>query len=473
MPRRAAHPDDHASHQFVPEGPKPAKRVPFPGPRGIAALRVIDQIRRDPLPVLDPLHQRWGDRIGVSALRYRFVLLSAPDDIEALLVGGAKDTMKALGLRQGRWMMGGQLLVAEGEAHARQRAILASTFARRQVDAYVDDFAEQAEVCCARWSDGATFEAERAMGDLDLAAASRTMFGGMVDGAEADAVTEALETCVHAFPLAMHPMRGVIDTLGLPPKGRIKRSVRVLNRTVKRLLDDGRARIARGEPSGHALAQLLEHHYRDDMSESEYDLLIDEVRGLLLGGHETLARSLAWGLHLLAEHPDVLARIRAEVEEVCGDELIRASHVEQLHEARRAFQETIRLYPAGGLHVRETQRPVRLDEDTVLDPGLQVAVPVWLVHRDPRWWPEPERFDPDRFIDPDPDRPRWAYSPWGGGARVCIGQWYATVLGTILIATVARRWQLEVAPESRAEAVSIFTVRSRHGLPLVARALAD
>ena len=470
MLRRTPHPDEHGSHRYVPEGPPPAKRVPFRGPRGVRALRAINQIRLDPLPILTPLQERWGDRIGISASSYRFVLLYHPDDIEALLVGGTHSTMKAYGLRQGRWMMGGQLLVAEGEMHARQRRILAPAFAARRIEAYVDTFAEQSEACVDRLRDGGHFEAERLMGDLDLAISGRTMFGGTVEGEEADAVTDALESCVHAFPLAMHPARGVIDTLGLPPKKKITSSRYQLNRTVKRLIEEGRERLKRGEDKGDVLSILVKNYCTDDATPEDYDLLIDEGRGLLLGGHETLARSLAWGLHLLAEHPEVAARVRDEVRAVCGDEPVRPEHVEQLQEARRAFQETIRLYPAGGLHVRETQEPVKLDDETTLEAGLQVAIPVWSVHRDPRWWTNPESFDPDRFKEgAEPDRPRWAYNPWGGGTRVCIGQAYATMLGTVLMATICRRWRLEVAPDSRAEAVSIFTVRSKHGLPLIAR----
>lgn len=468
MPR-TEHPDEHGSHRYVPEGPPPAKRVPFPGPRGLRALRTINQIRVDPLPILTPLQQEWGDRIGVAVGPYKYVLLYHPDDIEALLVGGTHSTMKAYALRQGRWMMGGQLLVAEGEMHTRQRKILAPAFAARRVSSYVDTVADQSEACAAGLRDGGTFEAEQLMGDLDLAISGRTMFGGRVEGEEARAVTESLETCVHAFPMTMHPARGVIDALGLPPKGRITRSRHQLNRTVKRLIEEGRERLRRGEDKGDVLSILVEHYCTEGATEEDYDLVIDEARGLLLGGHETLARSLAWGLHLLAEHPEIMERLRDEAIAVAGDGPIGPEHVEQLVEARRAFQETIRLYPAGGLHVRETQEPVKLDDDTTLEPGLQIAIPVWSVHRDPRWWDEPEQFDPDRFIDPNPDRPRWAYNPWGGGTRVCIGQAYATMLGTVLMSTLARRWRLEVAPESRAEAVSIFTVRSKHGLPLVAR----
>ncbi|MCW2923501.1 MAG: cytochrome [Thermoleophilia bacterium] len=469
MALRAPHPDEHGSHRYVPEGPPPARRVPFAGPRNFAAMRVMDQIRRDPLPVLAPLQATWGDRVGISALRYRIVLLYHPTDIEALLVGGTHSVMKAEGLRKGRWMMGGQLLVAEGEMHAAQRRVLAPAFAARRIEAYVDTVAEQSDQLVTAWGDGGAFEAERAMGNLDLAVAGRTMFGGRVEGAEAEEITDALEACVDAFPLAMSPLLGVVDRLGLPPKAKVQRSRRKLNRIVKRLIEDGRERLARGEDRGDVLSILVETYCAEGATPEDFDLLIDEARGLLLGGHETLARSLAWGLQLLAEHPDVLERIRDEVGAVCGDGPITAEHVGRLGEARLAFQETIRLYPAGGMHVRETQAHVRLDDGVVLEPGLQVAVPVWSVHRDPRWWPDPERFDPDRFRVPDPARPRWAYCPWGGGTRVCIGQSYATMFGTVLIATVARRWRLEVAPGSRPVAVARFTVRSRSGLPLIAR----
>ena len=128
MLRSAPHPDEHGSHRNVPEGPPAPKRVPFDGPRGLRALRAINQIRLDPLPILTPLQQKWGDRVGLSVGPYKYVLLYHPDDIEALLVGGTHKTMKAYALRQGRWMMGGQLLVAEGEMHTRQRKALAPAF---------------------------------------------------------------------------------------------------------------------------------------------------------------------------------------------------------------------------------------------------------------------------------------------------------------------------------------------------------
>lgn len=305
MALRTPHPDDHGTHRYVPKGPPAPRKVPFAGPRGLAALRAINQIRLDPLPVLTPLREKWGDRVGLSVFGYRYVLLYHPDDIEAVLIGGTHSIMKAYALRQGRFVMGGQLLVAEGEMHARQRKALAPAFAARRIEAYVDTVAEQSERLVTAWGDGGSFEAERMMGDLDLAISGRTMFGGTLEGKEAEDVTEALDSCVQAFPLAMHPLRGMLDALHMPPKGKVQRSRRLLNRTVKRLIEDGRGRLARGEDRGDVLSILVENYAAEGATAEDYDLLVDEARGLLLGGHETLARSLAWGLHLLAENPDV------------------------------------------------------------------------------------------------------------------------------------------------------------------------
>jgi cytochrome P450 len=217
---------------------------------------------------------------------------------------------------------------------------------------------------------------------------------------------------------------------------------------------------------------LLAHDTEGDGTGMSDRQLRDEAMTLLLAGHETTANLLAWSWYLLSRHPEAEARLHAEVDAVRSERL-GADDLAQLPFTRAVLAESMRLYPPAWMLGRRVTVPYRIGEhqlpkDTVLLMGQ------WIVHRDPRWWPEADQFRPERWMPGgsalDPARPKFAYFPFGAGTRVCIGEQFAWLEGTLALATMARRWRLRLVPGTIVKGQAIITLRVRGGLPMTAHA---
>jgi cytochrome P450 len=200
--------------------------------------------------------------------------------------------------------------------------------------------------------------------------------------------------------------------------------------------------------------------------------LRDESLTLFTAGHETTANALTFAWHLLSRNPDAEARLHAEVDAVlAGGRLPTAADLDSLPYARAVLAESMRLYPPAWAVAREAKDEVEV-AGYRLPPKTIVLMSQWVTHRDARWWPDPERFDPDRWLPPDganSDRPRYAYYPFGGGPRNCIGEAFAWYEAILVLATVARTWRLEAVDPGPLDVIPTITLRPRRGLSVIVR----
>jgi cytochrome P450 len=337
-------------------------------------------------------------------------------------------------------------------------------FHRERIAALGETMVAYAARTADGWRSGAELDAAREMNRLTLAIAGKTLFGADVER-EADEIGAALTDALAAFKRLTNPLGVILDRLPIPGTLRVKRAATRLDATIYRMID---ARRRSGEDRGDLLSMLLAA--RDDEGDGGgmTDLqLRDEALTLFLAGHETTANALAWTWHLLALNPDAEARLHAEVDAV-GD-APRAGDLPRLAYTRAVLAESMRLYPpawaigrqpleefaAGGYRVRA---------------GTVVLMSPWVTHRDPRWWTEPERFDPERWTPENEARlPRYAYFPFGGGPRKCIGEGFAWTEGILVLATLARRWRLRHAPGAEVGRQPLITLRPT-GLRMTAEA---
>lgn len=411
---------------------RPARREPLPATVSRRdALALV--LRHTPLEALASLANR-GDVVELRLPLRRVYLLNHPSHVRQVLVTDAARFTRGLAIERSRVVLGDSLLTTEGDEHRRQRRLLQPAFHRQVLAAHVAGMARAAAARAKHWHHGQTIDVSKEMLGLTLRCVVETLFGED-SSAWGDDVGEALGVLFDISPRLLLPMGPALLRLPLPAHRRFARARGRLRATVARLIEQSRRRRA------GLLGPLLAPAPGDATALSDAEAR-DHVMTLLLAGHETTACALTWTWHLLAAQPDVEARLLEETGEVLGARLPRSEDLPRLPYAERVFAEAMRLYPpvwSIGRRVRET---ARIDGHAI-PRGSFVMLNPWVIHRDPRFWPDPERFDPDRFSPETASlRPREAYFPFGDGRRRCIGEPFAWLLGVTALATLARRVRL-------------------------------
>jgi cytochrome P450 len=408
----------------------------MPGPRGLAIPALLLALRRDPLRGFLDARARWGPCVRVPLGARTFYLVADPAAARHVLVDNARNYSKdtfSYGLL--RSVLGDGVLTSDGAAWRRQRRIVQPAFHRSQVAALAADVVRHVDATLARWPRGAEVDVGAAMTTLGLRVVSGAILG--VDlGADADAVGDHLMAALAHLMRRTHSLVAWPAWWPQPAERRFRARVAALDDIVARVIE--RRRRGRGGDGADLVAALLDA--RDEDGTGLDDAAIrDQVKTFLLAGHETTANLLTWAFGLLAAHPASAARVRAELDSVLGGAPPTAAHLPALEETERVLRETLRLYPPIWLVERRA-----LEADTLagapVPAGAPVAVCQYVLHRDPDVWPEPERFDPDRFAPAaEAARPRGAYLPFGAGARTCIGEGFALMQAKLVVARVLQR----------------------------------
>jgi cytochrome P450 len=440
-----------------------------PGPRqrypGEFALAVV----RRPLELFEELAHLYGDVAGIRIASQPVVLVSDPDRIRDVLVTHGRMFHKGRGLERAKMLLGEGLLTSEDELHLRQRRLAQPAFHRARIAAYAETMATYAARRSEKWHDGERLDVAREMAAYTLAVVGKTLFDTDIEG-EAHEIGEALGAAIAAFNLSVLPFGELLERLPIPVTRRFKRGRQRLDATIYRLIAERRAS---GEDRGDLLSMLLlaQDSEGDGGGMSDRQLR-DEAMTLLLAGHETTANLLSWTWYLLSQHPDVEAALQAEVDAVRAERL-GADDLARLPFTRAVLTESMRLFPPAWIIGRRAMEPYRMG-DHELPARTIVLTSQWVVHRDPRWWPDADRFLPSRWMPGgsalEPTRPKFSYFPFGAGTRVCIGEQFAWLEGTLALATMARRWRLRLVPGTSVVPQPVVTLRVRGGLPMTAHA---
>lgn len=434
--------------------PPPNRPVPLVGD--------LLAFRRDRLGFLTRLAQEQGDVARFRIGPYRVWQLTHPDLIHAVLVTHAVRFRKGPVLQRARIVLGDGLLTAEGDHHRRHRRLLNHAFHPDRVAGYAATMVERVAATCDAWPEAAPLDVHAQAVRMTLGTAGTTLLGTDVD-ADIELIQAAIEDLLSAYQLAFVPFGWRLQHLPVGPARRLSRGRAALYDLVDRMIAERRRD---GRDRGDLLSRLVLGAPEDGLTDAE---LRDEAVTLLLAGHETTANAVAFSLHLLAVHPEVEERLHAEVDTVLAGRLPTAEDRERLPVCQGVFAEALRLFPPSWAMAREAvaAHPVGDDgaTDQVVAPGDVVVTPQWVVHRDPRWWPDPERCDPDRWTDDArSNRTRAAFFPFGRGARQCIGEGFAWTEGVLALATVARRWRLHGLAERPLALDPLITLRPHGGL---------
>ena len=438
-----------------------------PGPSAWTALRQLRGVRRDPLGFFASLAREHGDVAMARIGPRRICLVSDPELVQEVLVGQQRNVTKTRALKRAGLLLGQGLLTSEGDFWLRQRRLMQPAFHRDRIAGYADAMVMLAQRTRDSWRDGGTIEIHEAMMRLTLAIAALTLFGARVDE-EAEEIGRALDTAISMFPRLTAPFSELLDRLPLAANRRFAEARARLDATIHRMI---RERRASGEDRGDLLSMLLAARDEGEGGDGRGmtdEQVRDEALTLLLAGHETTANALTWTWYLLARHPEAEARLHAELDGVLGDRTPAMADVAQLPVTRATVAEAMRLYPPAYVVGRAPREPFMLGGYDI-PAGTMVFMSQWVIHRDARWFPDPARYDPTRWT-PAMERalPRFAYFPFGGGPRKCIGESFAWTEAVLVLATLARRWRLRLA-EPGAEPGMRAMITLRPARPIMMR----
>ncbi|HET9142742.1 cytochrome P450 [Actinophytocola sp.] len=436
----------------------------LPGPRGRAALAMLPRLRRDPLELISTLFRDYGDRVTVPSVGGHLVfLLSNPDDVAHVLVANQANYVKAPTYRPLKELLGDGLLTNEGESWARQRRLVQPMFARRHVLGFAPAMSGAATRLLDGWAalpDGTVVDAAAEMSELTLDVVGRTLFGADLTG-EADGMGPALTTVLAAYmKVVRSPLFWLVPNFEkwrTPNRRRSERAEAHLRAVVDRIIAARRAQPGPDRPD------MLDMLLAADMTE---DQVRDELMTFMLAGHETTANALAWTLYLLSTHPQARDRLAAEVDDVLAGRAPVAEDADKLEWTAAVVSESMRLFPPAWIIERQPTA-----DDTVagmrIPAGSIVITSPYLVHRNPAHWPNPEGFDPARFLpDAAAGRHRYAFLPFGGGRRQCVGGGFAMLEATLLLAAITQRFRLDLVPGARPVPQPTVTLRPGGGIPM-------
>lgn len=435
---------------------RPAERAP--GPPGQLGIRNIVRFTTDPLALLRDVTERYGDVVEMKILGVPWLMLNHPVDIEDALVKHARAMGRDAYIEILQRTLGLGLLTSDGALWKRQRKLMAQAFTPKRIAEYAETMVEVADGGL-RWSPDDVVDIHAEMSRLTMEVVARVLFGTAIAPEDVARVHDSMATVAEFYASSPEAVLKLPAWVPTPRNLRVNAAVRRIDELIYRIVAERRRSSPRGDLLGTLLAACDEAGR--GMSDEQ---LRDEAITLFLAGHETTALALAHTLYLISKHPEVERRLAHEVTAVLGGRPPSMGDVEALTYTTQVIKEGMRLYPPAWTTGREATEDVEIGGYRI-PKGGQLLFAQWVVHRDPRWFPNPEAFDPDRW-EPQrvADLPRYAYFPFGGGPRVCIGNHFAMMEAVLIMAMVVQRYHLELLPGERLELVPSVTLRAKRGM---------
>jgi cytochrome P450 len=440
-----------------------------PGPKGRLLVGVLPEFRRDPAGFLETMARQYGDVVYLPLGRQHIYYLGHPEAIRDVLITHQNKFKKSRMLERARVLLGDGLLTSEGQHHRRQRRLVQPAFHRDRLAGYGAVMVESAAIARDRWQSGQSFDVLQEMMRLTLAIVAKTLFSTDVDS-EADDIGTALTQVFDLFEVILMPFSELLEKLPLPAVRRFKRARKRLDETIYRLIAERRAH---GGDRGDLLSMLLLARGDEGDEEGSGGMTDVEVRDealtLFLAGHETTADALTWAWYLLSQNPEAESKFHAELDRVLGGRLPSFEDLPHLRYTEGVFAETLRLYPPAWGIGRRALEDYQVG-DFIIPARSVVLMSPHAVHRDARWFADPLVFRPERWSAEDPARPKFAYFPFGGGARVCIGERFAWMEGVLILAVLGQRWRLRLERGHPVATHARITLRPKHGMRMTAEA---
>lgn len=442
--------------------PWPLRKDP-PGP-WMTLWGGIPHFKLDPLGFLAKTARRYPDLAHFRIALTDFYLVSDPELLKEILITMAPKVHKGPLLQRARRILGDGLLTSEDATHLRHRKLVAPAFHREHIPNYAGAMIEETDKHQSGWQAGQVVDIHAEMQRLTMVITGRLLFGSEVRE-EAREVSRALDVLVD-FDQTWFPWSPVIERLPLPAAWRVRQARERIEATVYRMIAQRRADPDAGTRHDF-LSMLLRARDADDptarLSDEE---LRDECMTFFLAGHETTGNGLTWTFYLLARHPEIQQKLQAELAQVLGGRLPTIADLGSLPYTNMVLRESWRMYPPVWTVARRPQEPIKLKGYDVKKNSV-IIISQWVNQRDPRFFPEPERFDPQRFTaEAREARPKNAYFPFSIGPRQCIGADMAWMESMVTLAIVLQRWSVALADERRVPPLATLTLRPKYPVKL-------
>jgi cytochrome P450 len=446
----------------------------IPGPRGHFLTGSLPEIKRDRLPFFLELMQNYGDVVQLRLGPVKAVMLYHPEAVQHVLQDRHatynKDTRANAGLRP---IIGNGLLISNGDFWLRQRRLMQPAFHRQRITAFGELMSRETLAMLDSWEPAINkrkaMNIQQEMMRLTLSIVTQALFGAKVtdaDGTLGENIDILISDNMYRFEHPFYPPIWL-------PTGRNRLFTRARGKLDQVIYEMIANRRQHPEQGHDLLAMLMQAQYEGDEQDAHEgrtmsdQQLRDEVMTLFLAGHETTALALSWTLYLLSQNPHAEARLRKELDEVLQGRSPSLADLPNLTYTRMALDESMRLYPPAWVTERKS-----LQDDEIggypIPAGTTVVICPYVTHRHPQFWADPETFDPERFNPENANgRPRYAYFPFGGGPRQCIGNTFALLEAHLILATILQRYRLELAPGWQVQPDPLITLRPKGGLWMV------
>jgi cytochrome P450 len=406
---------------------------------------------------------KYGDIVHMQLGRRHDYLINHPNFVKAVLCAPQNEMCRSSPPALKR-MLGSGLLTSQRDYHRRHKRMIAPAFHKEVVRQWSCVITNDCERLRKSWRQAAEVDVEKEMLRLTLGIVLQTLVSAELEQ-ETNEFERAARTLVAITDFRTLPViDDLLDKIAMGRIRRFKEAKAQFDDIMYRMIQERRADTT---PMNDLLALLLGVRDEDDCTALSDEEVRDEALTMLMAGHETTAHALTWTWYLLSKHPEAERRLHAELDTVLQGRLPQMSDLESLPYTRMAFSEAMRLYPPLWIVARRNPNAWSLGNYTIL-PGSFIYLSQYLMHRDPRFFPDPDRFDPERWRpELAAQRPKYSYFPFGGGPRQCIGEGFAWAMGLLGLATIAQQWRLILSPKQRIELEPLITLRPKYGMRMV------
>ncbi len=442
--------------------PRPAKDS-VPGIRETPLVGSLKAFQQDRLGFYVRLAREGRNATLVHFGPFRFYIFNTPEMVQAILVDHAADFDKGLTLHRAfDPVLGDGLINNEGDSWRHQRKLIAPAFSHRHIADYAATMVHYTGQLQAAWREGQEVRIDQALAGLTMSIIGKVLFDQDVFG-ETDELGAAITTVLeymnysisHIFPIPM--------TWPTARSRKTRTALALINHRIQAMIDERR----KSPVERNDFLSLLLRARAEDGSGMSDEQIREEAMTLFMAGHETTANTLSWCVYFLTLHPEVADRLQAEADAVLGGRIATAADVPNLPYTLQVFKEALRLYPPADSIARTALHPVVVGPYE-LQKGEIVGLPIYTIHRRPEFYPDPERFDPDRFLPEAEKRlPRHAFMPFGAGPRICIGNHFAMMEGQLILATLAQHIRFALVPGQAVVPHPVFVIRQKDGCRVI------
>ena len=440
-----------------------------PGPEGLPWFGSLFEARRDPLELFMRTRRDFGQIAQFQFGPTRYVIVSNVDAVKHVLVDNHRNYRKSLNYDGLKFLLGQGLLTSEGDFWLKQRRLAQPAFHRERLQEFGATMIACTDDMLRRWEQiaaaGVSVDVHEEMMALTLKIVVRTLFGA--DVKNADALGDAVSTAIYWANDYIQSVIRIPPNVPTRANRKFKKAKSLLDALVQSLIDERRSETTDRRDLLATYMAVRDEDTGEKMSDQQ---IRDEVMTLVLAGHETTANALAWTFYLLSLHPEDVTRVHDELAHVLNGRAPAPSDLKSLPEVTYCIEESMRLYPPAWVMERQANEDDVLCGHRILKDTI-VGVSPYLVHREPAYWPNPEGFDPHRFLPENSvNRPKLAYIPFGAGPRMCIGQAFAQMEAQLIVARVMQRFTVSLRPGHVPVRDPSVTLRTANGMPMMLKA---